>query len=703
MVVSSIPKFFPRPIAIPLSFPPPLYLKWVSTFSTIESSPRPLQNLSSFLNGRPSSSSLDCELSVVSALKYCASSSAISSGQQIHAIVLKYGFNSNTFILNSLINMYVKCGLLSSARLLFDSCSVLDSVSCNIMMSGYVKLRQLENARQLFAKMPERGCVSYTTMILGLAQNDCWGEAIEVFKDMRSAGVAPNEVTMASVMSACSHIGGIWNCRMLHALVIKLHFFGLVLISTNLLHMYCVFSSLKDTKRLFNEMPVRNTVSWNVMLKGYVKSGLVDQARELFERIPERDVFSWAIMIDGFVQMKRLRKALLLYSAMRKSDLHPNEVLIVDLLSACGQSVSIEEGRQFHSLIVKNGFVCFDFIQATIISFYAACRRIDLAYLQYQMSDKSHLTSSNVMIVGFTKNGMIDQARQIFDMMPEKDVFSWSTMISGYAQNELPDVALDLFHGMIDSKVEPNEITMVSVFSAIAALGKLPEGRWAHEYVCNKVIPLNDNLSAAIIDMYAKCGSIDTALDVFRQIKDKTSTVSPWNAIICGLAMHGHANLSLEIFSNLQRRSIKLNSITFLGVLSACCHAGLVEVGERYFWSMKTQHGVEPNIKHYGCLVDLLGRVGRLREAEEIVRTMPMKADVVIWGTLLASSRTHGEVEIGERAAENLARLQPSHGPGRVLLSNLYADAGLWEDAALVRRAIQSQRMIRSPGYSGVV
>lgn len=599
--------------------------------------------------------------------------------------------------------MYAKCGRLADARLLFDSCSKLDSVSCNIMLSGYVKLRQLENARQLFDKMPDRGCVSYTTMILGLAQNDCWSEAIEVFKDMRSAGVAPNEVTMASVMSACSHIGGIWNCLMLHALVIKLNFVGLVLISTNLLHMYCVCSSLKDARRLFSEMPVRNTVSWNVMLKGFVKSGLVDEARELFERIPERDVISWATMIDGYVQVKRLSEALLMYSAMRESALQPNEVMIVDLLSACGQSVSIDEGRQFHSMIVKTGFDCYDFIQATIISFYAACGRIDLACLQYQMSDKNHVTSSNALIVGFTKKRMIEQARQIFDVMPEKDVFSWSTMISGYAQNELPDMALELFHGMVVSGVEPNEITMVSVFSSIAALGKLAEGRLAHEYVCNKAIPLNDNLSAAVIDMYAKCGSISTALDVFYQIRDKASTVSPWNAIICGLAMHGHANLSLEIFSDLQRRNIKLNSITFLGVLGACCHAGLVELGERYFWSMKSVYGIEPNIKHYGCLVDLLGRAGRLKEAEEIIRTMPMKADVVIWGTLLAACRTHGEVEIGERAAESLARLEPSHGAGRVLLSNLYADAGLWEDASLVRRAMQSQRMIRSPGCSGVV
>ncbi|KAL3505850.1 hypothetical protein ACH5RR_031232 [Cinchona calisaya] len=247
---------------------------------------------------------------------------------------------------------------------------------------------------------------------------------------------------------------------------------------------------------------------------------------------------------------------------------------------------------------------------------------------------------------------------------------------------------------MVIRGFKPNEITMVSVLSAIATLGRLNEGRWAHEFLHKNCIPLNDNLSAAVIDMYAKCGSMSSALEVFHQIKYKASDVSPWNAMICGSAMHGHAELALRIFSDLQGRKIRLNSVTFVGVLTACCHAGLVEVGQQHFESMKSVYNLEPNIKHYGCMVDLLGRAGTLKEAEQLIQSMPMKADVVIWGTLLAASRTHGNAEIGERAAESLAGLEPSHGPSRVLLSNIYADVGRWGGAFLVRQEMQNQRML---------
>ncbi|CAN1280622.1 Pentatricopeptide repeat-containing protein At5g19020, mitochondrial [Linum perenne] len=276
-------------------------------------------------------------------------------------------------------------------------------------------------------------------------------------------------------------------------------------------------------------------------------------------------------------------------------------------------------------------------------------------------------------------------------------------MISGYTQREQPSMALELFHQMVAIGIRPNEVTMVSVFSAIASLGTLQDGIKAHQFVLDSCIPLNDNLCAAIIDMYAKCGSISNALEMFHQIRDKATTVSPWNAIICALAMHGHANISLEVYADLQTRGLKLNAITFIGVLSACCHAGMVDLGKRYFESMKSEHKVNPDIKHYGCMVDLLGRSGQLEEAEKLIKSMPMEADVVIWGTLLSACRTHENVDVGKRAAENLARLEPSHGASRVLLSNLYADAGKWEDAFSVRKTMHSNRIQRLPGYSGVI
>nr|XP_012572136.1 pentatricopeptide repeat-containing protein At5g19020, mitochondrial [Cicer arietinum] len=677
-------------------------------FSTKVSSPlvqHPQHFIHLFFNARQHQNLSECELALVSALKSCSSLSFSNSsqGRQIHSLAFKLGLNSNTFIQNSLINMYSKCGSISDAQLMFDACPTLDPVSCNIMVSGYVKAGQLDNARKLFDIMPSKGCVSYTTMIMGFVQNGFFRDALEVFKDMRFHGVVPNDLTLVNVIPACSHFGEIWNCRMVHALAVKLLVDGLVLVSTNLMHAYCVCSGVREARRLFDEMHERNLVTWNVMLNGYAKTGLVDTARELFGKIHDKDVISWGTMIDGYILKDRLCEALEIYRAMLQSGLGPNNVVLVNLVSACGRRTAIGDGLQLHGTVVKRGFDCYNFMQTTIIHFYAACGMMDCACLQFEVGVKDHLESWNALISGFIKNGMMDQARKTFDEMPERDVFSWSTMISGYAQSEQPKMALQLFHKMLASGIKPNEVTMVSVFSAIATLGTLQEGRLAHEYMRSESIPFNDNLRAAVIDMYAKCGSINSALQFFNQIRDEVFSVSPWNATICGLASHGHASTCLEVFSDMQRYHIKPNPITFIGVLSACCHAGLVEPGRRIFKSMNSAYNVEPDIKHYGCMVDLLGRAGLLEEAEETIRSMPMEADIVIWGTLLAACRTHGNINIGERAAENLARLAPSHGGGKVLLSNIYANAGRWEDVSLVRRVMQGQAMEREPGCSGVI
>ncbi|KAB2625328.1 pentatricopeptide repeat-containing protein [Pyrus ussuriensis x Pyrus communis] len=547
MLVSLRPKSFPGLPDLRISG-----LKWLSTAAATQN---PEDNLRSFFTGRMYPTQIDYKLALVSALKSRSSLAASFQGQQIHCLVLKAGLDSNNFIRNSLINTHAKCGFIADAELLFDSCYKLDSGS----------------ARQVFEKMPKKGCVSYTTMIMGLAQDERWTEAVEVFRDMRSAGVIPNEVTMATVISTYSHLGGVWNCRMLHTLVIRLQLEGFVLVSTNLLHIY-----------------------WGYSCKGCGFMGY-----------------------NGYVQVEWLSEALMMYRAMLRTRLGANDVMLVDLISACGRSKAVHEGQQLHGTIVKEGFDCYDFIQATTTNFYAGCGDMSPAHHQFQKGIKEH--------------------------------------------SDQPELALELLQRMVASGIRPNEITMVSVLSGIASLGTLKEARWAHEYIVENSIPLNDNLSVALIDMYAKCGSINTAFEVFYQIRDKTSTVSPWNAIICGSAMYGHAKLSLEIFSDLQY--------------------------------MKNVYNVEPNIKHYGCMVDLLGRAGRVEGAEKMIRSMPLKADVVIWGMLLAACGTHGNLERGEMAAESLTRLQPSHGPVR----------GSGKKPFSERRAMQSLKLERSPGHSDVV
>ncbi|KAK9061843.1 hypothetical protein SSX86_019027 [Deinandra increscens subsp. villosa] len=644
------------------------------------------------------------ERTLVEALKSSSShSTPLLHAQHLHSHILKYGHHSNIFIRNSLISLYTKFGNLNDAESMFLSGFQSDRVSCNIMLAGYVRFGRLNDARQLFDKMPGKNSISFTTMIMGLAQNGYWYEVIHVFNEMRSLDLAPNEVTLSSVLSSYSHVSGNKNGHMLHALVVKSGLEDFNLVVTNLVHVYCASSCLDYARILFDGMSDRNIVSWNVMLNGYSKARLVGFARDLFDEMPQRDVVSWGTIIECVLHVEDLREGLRLYQEMVNSGICPNDVMVVDVISVCGQVMAFFEGLQFHGISVKLGFDCYDFIQSTIIHFYSACHNIELAQLQFKIGSKNHLPSWNALISGLVRNGRIDSARELFDEIPKRDVFSWSSMIAGYSQTGQPHMALQLFHEMIVSGIKPNEVTMVSMLSSVANLGSLQEGRWAHEFIINNSIPINDNLSAAIIDMYAKCGSINTALEVFHQVKHKVFTISPWNAIICGLAMHGHARLSLDIFSDLLKRDIRLNSITFIGVLSACCHAGLVEEGERHFKSMKNVYNIEPNIKHYGCMVDLLGRAGRLKEAEEMIKSMPVKADVVIWGTLLAACKNYGNVEIGEKAAENLANAEPSHGPGRILLSNLYIDAGRLDDAAFVRREMHTRKLTRSFGYSGVI
>ncbi|KAI3936143.1 hypothetical protein MKW92_033542 [Papaver armeniacum] len=679
--------------------------KWVSIISRkglTEIPNWPQERISLFTNDSQARNKPSYEFALVSALKFCSSHFSISQGEQIHSLVLKSGLVSNIYIQNSLINLYVKCGRIGDAMCLFGSCSVLDTASWNILISGYVKLCRLDNACRLFEEMPKKDCVSFTTMVMGLAQNDRFYDALEVFKEMRFVGVKPNEVTLASVISSYSRLDGIWYGSMVHALALRAGLEGFLLVSTNLIHIYSVVSRLGDAERIFSEMPERNLVTWNVMLNGFSKAGYVDAARNLFEKFPGKDLVSWSTMISAFVRKDRLDDALVTFREMVFYGFRPNEVLTVDLVSACGRLMNITGGQQLHCVSIKIGLDCYVFMQATIIHFYAACRKMELAHLQFELGCKENISSWNALIAGFLTNDMVNLASEAFNSMPKRDVFSWSTMISGYAQNEQSELAFELFQEMLTSGVQPNEITMVSILSAIANLGSLKHGKWVHDYILDKSIPMNDNLTTGLIDMYAKCGSIKKALELFNQERNRAKSVSPWNAIIFGAAVHGHPEMSLSIFSDLENTHLKPNSVTFLGVLTACCHAGLVEQGESYFKHMKKIYNIDPNIKHYGCFLDLLGRAGRLKEAERTIASMPMKADVVIWGTLLAACKTHGNVEIAEKAAVSLEMLEPTHGGGRVLLSNTYADAGRWDEVFLLRNAMLRQGVQKVPGCSGV-
>jgi pentatricopeptide repeat protein len=306
---------------------------------------------------------------------------------------------------------------------------------------------------------------------------------------------------------------------------------------------------------------------------------------------------------------------------------------------------------------------------------------------------------SNGLVRGYCVSGDLVDARYMFDEIPMKSLSLWTTMICGYAQNFCYNEALELFEGMIVEGFEPNGATLASVLSACARSGCLELGERIHEFMRVKGVEVGVILGTALVYMYAKNGVILTARKLFDEMPERN--VVTWNAMICGLASHGHVEDALSLFESMQKEGIVVpNGVTFVGVLNACCHAGLIDVGREVFCSMKVVYGIEPKIEHYGCMVDLLGRGGKLLEAEEMIKRMPWKPDVVMLGSLLAASKNNGNTEVAERVVKEILNLEPHNHGVHVALSNMYAEAGQWQEVLRLRKMMKEEKLKKDPGWS---
>lgn len=354
-------------------------------------------------------------------------------------------------------------------------------------------------------------------------------------------------------------------------------------------------------------------------------------------------------------------------------------------------------GTQAHNQIIKHGFESDVYVQNSLVHMYSALGDIDAAKLIFRRISYLDVVSWTSMITGYCKCGDVESARKLFDTMPERNLVTWSIMISGYARNNQYNKALDLFQILKLKGTKANETIMVTVISSCAHLGALDQGKRAHEYILRSKLTLNLILGTALVDMYAKCGSITEAIRVFNSLPEKDPL--SWTTLIAGLAMHGSADKALEYFCKMVNMGQTPRDITFTAVLSACSHGGMVEKGFEIFESMR-DYRVEPRLEHYGCLVDLLGRAGKLEEAERFVLEMPLKPNPVIWGALLGACKIHKNLDIGERVGKMLIQLKPDHSGYYVLLSNIYARANKWENVIKMREVMKEKRIGKLPGYS---
>lgn len=461
-------------------------------------------------------------------------------------------------------------------------------------------------------------------------------------------------------------------------------------------------------------------------------TGTIDYAHKLFDQITEPDIFMWNTMIRGSAQSSNPFNAVSLYTQMKKKDTQPDNYTYPFVLKACTKLYWIKMGNQIHGKVVKIGLESNTFVRNTLIHLNANCGDLKVARVLFEGSENRDvvaysaltagyarrgelkiarklfdemptrdLVSWNVMITGYAKCGDMRSARKLFDEVPQRDVVTWNAMISGYVLSESHEQAFEMFEEMRITGERPDEVTMLSLLSACTDSGALDIGQKIH---CSLIEMGSRNLSTllgnALVDMYAKCGMIEKAVEVFRGMREKD--VSTWNSIIGGFAFHGFASESIDLFREMQREKIKPNEITFVGVLVACSHGGMIEKGLKCFELMRIQHGIEPNIRHYGCMVDMLGRAGLLEEAFEFVEAMETDPNPIIWRTLLGACRIQGNVELGKRANERLLALRHDQSGDYVLLSNIYASKGQWEGVENVRKLMDDRGVKKEPGCTQI-
>ncbi|XP_059662283.1 putative pentatricopeptide repeat-containing protein At3g25970 [Cornus florida] len=636
-----------------------------------------------------------------SLIKACDS---LEQNEIAHGVSIRMGFDSGAFLVSGLIENYSKSGLVDSAEKCFEGCLVLDSVVWTAMINGYGLNEELEKGRKVFMEMKGLGLelneFSLTSVLGSLLEvkeggqihgfsvkmgflcgrsthltnavmnmycrcgtnadavkvfdeiSDpdvvswtvrigaaCDGvEALEMFKICCSRGVEINEYTLTNVLPTIGDPVLLKPGKQIHALSYKAGHLLVVSVNNALISMYGKSGQMGDAKRVFDELICPDSVSWNSLITGYSENGFVSEA-------------------------------MLMFSQMRDFLQQPNKYTLASILDGVSNSNSSTQAMLIHSLIIKLGFALNNSMLCCLITAYGKCNRIDKSKKVFSEIDEVNMVHLNAMAGTFVRAGYHVDALKLFQTM-------WS-----------------LSH-------EVDSVSFSMILKACGALTDLDQGRIIHSLAIKTGIIEDNFVESAIVDAYCKCGSIDDAEKAFRNISK--DNLAAWNAMMMGYAQRGCYYDVLNLFEKMSELGMKHDEITYLGVLSSCCHAGLVNEAQFYLRSMFERHGVIPCLEHYACIVDMLGRVGFLEDAKKTIDHMPICPDAQIWQILLSACNIHGNVDLGKIAARKLLELQPENDSAYILLSNLYASAGMWNAVGKLRREMKEKMVCKEPACSWI-
>ncbi|CAN6540946.1 unnamed protein product [Malus baccata var. baccata] len=640
-------------------------------------------------------------------LKACADLLEVKKGMEVHGIVFKVGFDYDVFVGNTLMLFYGNCG-------------------------------DLRDAKRIFDEMRERDVVSWNTVIGVLSVNKCYVEALDYYREMNSAiGFKPNVVTVISVLPVCAELKDELIVIQIHSYVVKVGLDLLVTTGNALVDVYGKCGNVKASKQIFDEIIQKNEVSWNASITSlsymghnlealntfslmidvgvkpnsvtissmlpvlveleffgvgkelhgfsvrtgietdifianslidmYAKSGRPNKASNVFQEMDKRNIVSWNAMIANFSQNRYELEAIGLVKQMQAHDAIPNSVTFTNLLPACARLGSRRLGKEIHAMTVRMGSASDLFVSNALTDMYAKC-------------------------------GCLGLARNVFNISV-RDEISYNILIVGYSQTTDCLESLSLFSKMKLKGMMHDVVSFMGVISACANLTAIKQGKEIHGFLVRKISDTHLFVANSLLDFYTKCGRIDLAAKVFYCMPSKD--VASWNTMILGYGMLGELNIAIRLFEKMREEGVEYDSVSYIAVLSSCSHGGLVEKGKKYFEEMRTQN-IEPTEKHYACMVDLLGRAGLMEEAAELIKGMPIVPDANIWGALLGACRIHGNLELASWAAEHLFELKPDHSGYYILLSNMYAEAGRWEEVNRVRELMKSRKVKKDCAISWV-
>ncbi|PON96307.1 Tetratricopeptide-like helical domain containing protein [Trema orientale] len=540
--------------------------------------------------------------------KACGELSLLDVGVVVHGRALVAGFESDTYVQNSLLAMYMNCG-------------------------------DKEAARRVFEAMKERTVVSWNTMINGYFRIGCAEEALMMFDWMVKVGVEPDCATVVSVLPACGCTKNLELGREVHALV--------------------------EEKGLGQ----KNITASNALVDMYAKCGKMDEARLLFDKRSKRDVVTWTTMINGYILNGDARSGLELFGLMHHDGVRPNVVTIALLLSACASLSLSTHGRCFHGWALRQKLESDVMVETALIDMYAKCKDMD-------------------------------HSLRVFARTSRKRMAPWSAIISGCSYNGLAREAIELFKQMLMEAIQPHEATVNGLLPAYSILADFRPAADIHCYLIRSGFLSSVEVATSLIDVYSKCGSLESAHKMFSEIPNKEKDIIAWSVIIAGYGMHGQGEAAVSLFNEMVQSGVRPNEVTFTSVLHACSHAGLVDEGLHLFKSMFESKQVIPQTDHYTCIIDLLGRSGRLEEAYDLIKSMTFMPNHAIWGALLGACVIHENVEIGEIAAKQLFELEPENTGNYVLMAKIYAAVGRWKDAENLRRIMGEIGLRKSPAHS---